>query len=136
MNMNIRSADGPLTVVLGPRSVAVPKHLGGDSMAAGRKGFTLIELLVVLVIIGALAPMVVPVFARTYKLAREARCLANVKNVALAIQMYLADNNDTLPPMETSPRVLDWFAANAPNWPSAATDAGSARSLRSSRLCG
>jgi prepilin-type N-terminal cleavage/methylation domain-containing protein len=89
-------------------------------MAAGRKGFTLIELLVVLVIIGALAPMVVPVFARTYKLAREARCLANVKNIALAVQMYLADNNDTLPPMETSPRVLDWFAANAPNWPAGA----------------
>jgi hypothetical protein len=40
-----------------------------------------------------------------------------VKNVALAVQMYLADNNDTLPPMETSPQVLDWFAANAPNWP-------------------
>jgi hypothetical protein len=65
--------------------------------------------------------MLLPVFARTRELAREARCLANVKNIALAIQMYLADNNDTLPPMETSPRVLDWFAANAPNWPAGAT---------------
>jgi prepilin-type N-terminal cleavage/methylation domain-containing protein len=89
-------------------------------MAASRKAFTLLELLVVLAVIGLLAPMVLPVFARRRDLAREARCLANVKNVALAVQMYLADNNDTLPPMETSPRVLDWFAANAPNWPAGA----------------
>jgi prepilin-type N-terminal cleavage/methylation domain-containing protein len=89
-------------------------------MGATREGFALVEILLVLALIGALAPMVVPVFARTCKLAREARCLANVKNVALAVQMYLADNNDTLPPMETSPRVLDWFAANAPNWPAGA----------------
>jgi prepilin-type N-terminal cleavage/methylation domain-containing protein len=89
-------------------------------MPASRKAFTLIELLIVLAIIAFLAPMVAPVFARQRELAREAWCLANVKNVAAAIRMYLADNNDTLPPMETSPRVLDWFAANAPNWPAGA----------------
>jgi prepilin-type N-terminal cleavage/methylation domain-containing protein len=83
-------------------------------MGATRKGFALVELLLVLALIAALAPMVGPVLAHRRDLAREARCLANVKNVALALQMYLADNNDTLPPMETSPRVLDWFAANAP----------------------
>jgi prepilin-type N-terminal cleavage/methylation domain-containing protein/prepilin-type processing-associated H-X9-DG protein len=66
-----------------------------------RKGFTLIELLVVIAIIGILAAMVFPVFARARESARKAVCLSNVKNVALAIQMYLADNNDTLPPQET-----------------------------------
>jgi prepilin-type N-terminal cleavage/methylation domain-containing protein len=58
------------------------------------RGFTLIELLVVIAIIGILAAMVFPVFARARESARKAVCLSNVKNIALAINMYLGDNND------------------------------------------
>jgi prepilin-type processing-associated H-X9-DG protein len=46
--------------------------------------------------------MVFPVFARARESARKAVCLSNVKNIALAIQMYLADNNDVLPPDEAN----------------------------------
>ena len=74
-----------------------------------RRGFTLIELLVVIAIIGILAAMVFPVFARARESARKAVCLSNVKNIALAIQMYLADNNDTMPPGETRQDVFDYF---------------------------
>ena len=74
------------------------------------KGFTLIELLVVIAIIGILAAMVFPVFARARESARKAVCLSNVKNIALAIQMYLGDNNDTLPPSEHRQEVADYFA--------------------------
>jgi prepilin-type N-terminal cleavage/methylation domain-containing protein/prepilin-type processing-associated H-X9-DG protein len=74
-----------------------------------RKGFTLIELLVVIAIIGILAAMVFPVFARARESARKAVCLSNVKNIALAIQMYLADNNDTLWPDEHRQEVQDFF---------------------------
>jgi len=74
-----------------------------------RRGFTLIELLVVIAIIGILAAMVFPVFARARESARKAVCLSNVKNIALAIQMYLADNNDTLPPEEHRQEVVDFF---------------------------
>jgi len=77
---------------------------------ASRQGFTLIELLVVIAIIGILAAMVFPVFARARESARKAVCLSNVKNIALAIQMYLADNNDTLPPREHRAEVHDYFA--------------------------
>ena len=76
---------------------------------AKRRGFTLIELLVVIAIIGILAAMVFPVFARARESARKAVCLSNVKNIALAIQMYLADNNDTLPPGEHRQEVLEYF---------------------------
>jgi prepilin-type processing-associated H-X9-DG protein len=38
-------------------------------------------------------------------------CLSNVKNIALAIQMYLADNNDTLPPAEHNQRVVNYMTA-------------------------
>jgi len=78
-----------------------------------REGFTLIELLVVIAIIGILAAMVFPVFARARESARKAVCLSNVKNIALAIQMYLADNNDCFWPMETRQEVHSWFPAQA-----------------------
>jgi prepilin-type N-terminal cleavage/methylation domain-containing protein/prepilin-type processing-associated H-X9-DG protein len=79
-------------------------------MMKKRKGFTLIELLVVIAIIGILAAMVFPVFARARESARKAVCLSNVKNIALAVQMYLADNNDTFPPAEHRQEVMDYFA--------------------------
>jgi len=90
-------------------------------MTRRRMGFTLIELLVVIAIIGILAAMVFPVFARARESARKAVCLSNVKNIALAIQMYLADNNDTLPPMENRQEVLDYFdlkpgGSAGPDW--------------------
>jgi prepilin-type N-terminal cleavage/methylation domain-containing protein/prepilin-type processing-associated H-X9-DG protein len=78
-------------------------------MSRRRRGFTLIELLVVIAIIGILEAMVFPVFARARESARKAVCLSNVKNLALAVQMYLADNNDTLPPGEHRQEVLDYF---------------------------
>jgi prepilin-type N-terminal cleavage/methylation domain-containing protein/prepilin-type processing-associated H-X9-DG protein len=82
------------------------------------RGFTLIELLVVIAIIGILAAMVFPVFARARESARKAVCLSNVKNIALAIQMYLADNNDTLWPKEHRQEVIDYFNT----WPGGRAD--------------
>ncbi len=76
------------------------------------RGFTLIELLVVIAIIGILAAMVFPVFARARESARKAVCLSNVKNIALAVQMYLADNNDTTWPKEHRQEVWDYFNTN------------------------
>ncbi|NIQ98596.1 MAG: prepilin-type N-terminal cleavage/methylation domain-containing protein, partial [Gemmatimonadales bacterium] len=75
-----------------------------------RKGFTLIELLVVIAIIGILAAMVFPVFARARESARKAVCLSNVKNIALAFQMYLGDY-DRFPPAETRPEVVEYWDA-------------------------
>ena len=76
-----------------------------------RSGFTLIELLVVIAIIGILAAMVFPVFARARESARKAVCLSNVKNIALAFQMYFTDYNDTLPPHEHRQEVEDFLLA-------------------------
>jgi prepilin-type processing-associated H-X9-DG protein len=76
---------------------------------------------VVIAIIGILAAMVFPVFARARESARKAVCLSNVKNLALAVQMYLADNNDTLPPYEHRQEAIDFFGTapgGAPDrWP-------------------
>jgi len=74
------------------------------------KGFTLIELLVVIAIIAILAAMLFPVFARARESARKIQCLANVKNIATAVQMYLVDY-DRFPPGEHRPEIRDWFFA-------------------------
>ena len=60
-------------------------------MTKKRSGFTLIELLVVIAIIAILAAMLFPVFARARESARKIQCLSNVKNIAMAVQMYLTD---------------------------------------------
>ena len=64
-----------------------------------RRGFTLIELLVVIAIIAILAAMLFPVFARARESARKIQCLSNVKNIAIAFQMYLSDY-DKFPPSD------------------------------------
>ncbi len=56
-----------------------------------RRGFTLIELLVVIAIIAILAAILFPVFARAREKARETVCLNNIKEFALAAQMYISD---------------------------------------------
>jgi len=73
-----------------------------------RRGFTLIELLVVIAIIAILAAMLFPVFARARESARKIQCLANVKNIAMATQMYLADY-DRMAPKEHRQEVHDFF---------------------------
>ncbi len=61
------------------------------------KAFTLIELLVVIAIIAILAAILFPVFAQAKVAAKKTACLSNIKQMATAAQMYLADNDDQYP---------------------------------------
>ena len=78
-------------------------------MRARGKGFTLIELLVVIAIIAILAAMLFPVFARARESARKIQCLSNVKNIAMAVQMYLGDYDGRFWPGEHRQEVIDYF---------------------------
>jgi len=62
-----------------------------------RKGFTLIELLVVIAIIAILAAILFPVFARAREKARQASCQSNLKQIALAVIMYMVDYDQCFP---------------------------------------
>ena len=61
------------------------------------RGFTLIELLVVIAIIAILAAILFPVFAQARDAARRANCISDLRQIALAHQMYVQDNDDALP---------------------------------------
>jgi len=54
-------------------------------------------LLVVIAIIAILAAILFPVFARAREKARASSCLANVKQISLAIQMYSNDYDESYP---------------------------------------
>jgi len=62
-----------------------------------RRGFTLIELLVVVAIIGILAAILFPVFARARESARKTSCLSNLKQISLGWMMYTQDYDETAP---------------------------------------
>jgi prepilin-type processing-associated H-X9-DG protein len=57
----------------------------------------LIELLVVIAIIAILAAILFPVFSRAREKARQTQCLSNMKQLAMALMMYLQDWDERFP---------------------------------------
>ena len=73
--------------------------------------FTLIELLVVIAVIGILAALLMPALGRAKESARSAACISNLRQVGVALQLYVDANNQRLPIMR------DKLAASGTNQP-------------------
>ena len=75
-------------------------------------GFTIIELLVVIGIIAILAALIFPALGNAREKANRTRCLANLKQVAVAARMQFDDLGNRLPVRgTTSADCVDWGVA-------------------------
>ncbi|MCX6971813.1 MAG: prepilin-type N-terminal cleavage/methylation domain-containing protein [Verrucomicrobia bacterium] len=62
--------------------------------AKGNIGFTLVELLVVIAIIAILAALLFPSFQKARSSANGAKCLSNLRQLALAYRLCINENNN------------------------------------------
>lgn len=68
-----------------------------------RLAFTLIELLVVIGIIAVLAALLLPVLGKTKEAGRSTACLSNLRQLGIALQLYVQDNQNRLPTIYDAP---------------------------------
>jgi len=74
------------------RKVAAQRH----------KGFTIVELLVVIAIVLILLAMLLPALARARMQSQIVRVQSDLRQITMAVQMYLMDNANQLPPTRFS----------------------------------
>ncbi|MBR2510524.1 MAG: prepilin-type N-terminal cleavage/methylation domain-containing protein [Lentisphaeria bacterium] len=65
-----------------------------------KKLFTLIELLVVIAIIAILAGMLLPALNKAREKSKNAKCLANMKQISLLMTLYVDDSNGFYAPWQ------------------------------------
>lgn len=77
-------------------------HSSGDGSGwsinpSSRRAFTLVELLVVIAIIAVLAALLLPALSRAKEQARRAKCISNLRQIALSARLFSADHDSYYP---------------------------------------
>jgi prepilin-type N-terminal cleavage/methylation domain-containing protein/prepilin-type processing-associated H-X9-DG protein len=67
--------------------------------AGPQPAFTLIELLVVIAILAILASLLLPAISRAKESGRGAACISNLRQIGIALQLYVQENENRMPSM-------------------------------------
>ncbi|AHF90950.1 N-terminal cleavage protein [Opitutaceae bacterium TAV5] len=73
-----------------------------EASAPPRRAFTLVELLAVIAIIGVLAAIILPVLGSVRSKATAVRCSGQVRQLGVALQMYLQEHKGIMPPTDNA----------------------------------
>ncbi len=76
------------------------------------RGFTLIELLIVIAVIAILATIAYPVYIGVQERAKVTKDMSNLRQIGIATQLYLNDNDGALPGSTT----VAWMAQLHPKY--------------------
>jgi len=97
-----------------------------------RKGFTLVEIMIVVAIIGLLAAIAIPNFVRARTLAATNACVANLKQLQGASQVYALDTGALDTVVVTSG---DLYPAYIRNWPACGGSAYASFAIGTGPVC-
>jgi len=83
----------------GKKDIQINKSLFryGAERETNRSGFSLIELLVIIAIISLLLSILTPSLGRTRSMAMRLKCAHNLKQIDVAMHLYLSSNDDLYP---------------------------------------
>lgn len=123
-------ARGPATAVIDGAGLSMPA--ASDRRPAGNsasRAFTLLELLVVIAVISILTALLLPVLSKAKAHARSASCTNHLRQMGMALKMYVDENHNRYPyafspgdeadNFDFNPAAYDrfWFAKLAPYYP-------------------
>ena len=83
-----------------------------------RKGFTLVEIMIVVAIIGLLAAIAIPNFVRARAKAQAEDCIANLRQIEGAIQVWAVDNSQADTAVATWANLVPNYIRTQPACPS------------------
>ncbi len=82
--------------------------------AGQQRGFTLIELLVVIAVIAILIAILLPALGKARAVAKNVKCMSNVRQMGLALTLYAPDNRSWYPVVPFSSKAAAAMKSNPP----------------------